>query len=58
MDISKLSILMNQSQLKQQASISVMKKTIDQAEIQSEQMIKMLQQSVQPYLGGSIDVKA
>lgn len=49
---------MNQSQLKQQASISVMKKTIDQAEIQSEQMIKMLQQSVQPYLGGSIDVKA
>ncbi|BAM48011.1 MAG: putative motility protein [Amphibacillus sp.] len=57
MDIAKLSILMNQTQLKQQASMSVMKQTMDQAEIQSEQMIQMLQQSVQPHLGAHIDVK-
>ncbi|WP_440894810.1 YjfB family protein [Amphibacillus sp. Q70] len=57
-DIAKLSIAMNQSQLKQQASISVMKKTMDQAEMQSEQMIQMLQQSIQPHLGGHVDVKA
>lgn len=58
MDIARLSIAMNQSQLKQQASISVMKKTMDQAEMQSEQMIQMLQQSIQPHLGGHIDAKA
>lgn len=58
MDIAKLSIMMSQSQLKQQASISVMKKTMDHAEMQSEQMIRMLEQSVQPHLGGTIDVRA
>ena len=57
MDIAKLSIMMSQSQLKQQASISVMKQTMDHAEMQSEQMIQMLQQSVQPHLGGNIDVR-
>ncbi|GAA4072085.1 YjfB family protein [Amphibacillus indicireducens] len=58
MDIAKLSIMMSQSQLKQQASISVMKHTMDHAEMQSEQMIQMLEQSVQPHLGGNIDVRA
>lgn len=57
MDIAKLSIMMSQSQLKQQASISVMKQTMDHAEMQSEQMIQMLQQTVQPHLGGNIDVR-
>ena len=57
MDIAKLSIMMSQSQLKQQASISVMKQTMDHAEMQSEQMIKMLEQSVQPHLGGQIDMR-
>ena len=41
MDIAKLSILMSQSQIKHQASLSVMKKTMDTAELQSEQMIRM-----------------
>ena len=58
MDIAKLSIAMSQSQLKQQASISVMRKTMDQAEIQSEQMIRMLEESVQPHLGGNVNLKA
>ena len=57
MDIAKLSILMSQSQIKHQASLSVMKKTMDTAELQSEQMIRMLEMSVQPHLGGQIDVK-
>lgn len=57
MDIAKLSILMNQSQIKHQASLSVMKKTMDTAELQSEQMIRMLEMSVQPHLGGQIDMK-
>ena len=58
MDIAKLSIMMSQSQLKNQASLSVMKKTMDTAEIQSEQMIRMLEQSVQPHLGANINLKA
>lgn len=58
MDVAKLSIAMSQSQLKQQASISVMRKTMDQAEIQSEQMIRMLEESVQPHLGGNVNLKA
>jgi len=58
MDIAKLSIMMSQSQLKHQASLSVMKKTMDIAEIQSEQMVRMLEMSVQPHLGGHVDVKA
>ena len=57
MDIAKLSILMSQSQIKHQASLSVMKKTMDTAELQSEQMIRMLEMSVQPHLGGQIDMK-
>lgn len=57
MDIAKLSMAMSQASLQQQASISVMKQTMDHAEMQSEQMIRMLEQSVQPHLGGQIDLR-
>jgi Putative motility protein len=57
MDIAALSIMMNQSQIQQQASLSVMKMAINTAEQNSVDLTKMLEQSVQPHLGNSIDLK-
>ncbi|MFD2655540.1 MULTISPECIES: YjfB family protein [Gracilibacillus] len=57
MDIAAMSIAMNQSQVKQQASVSLMDKALDQAESQSSDMIKMLESSMQPHLGSNIDIK-
>ncbi|MCJ1909789.1 YjfB family protein [Planococcus ruber] len=57
MDISALSMALSQINVRQEASISVMKKSMDQVESNGESVIKMLEQSVQPHLGGSIDLK-
>ncbi|MGN8648392.1 YjfB family protein [Gracilibacillus sp. HCP3S3_G5_1] len=57
MDIAALSIVMNQAQVKQQASVSLLDKALGQAEVQSSDMIKMLEQSMQPHLGSNIDIK-
>ncbi|KAB8132335.1 putative motility protein [Gracilibacillus oryzae] len=58
MDIAAMSVIMNQTQVKQQASVEIMDKALDQAEAQSSDMIKMLERSVQPHIGSSIDIKA
>ncbi|SER81406.1 Putative motility protein [Gracilibacillus ureilyticus] len=58
MDIAAMSVIMNQAQVKQQASIAVMDKALNQAETQSSDMIKMLESSMEPHLGSSIDIKA
>ncbi len=57
MDIAALSIMMNHSQVKQQANISVMKMTMNTAEQNNMNLTKMLEQSVLPHLGGKIDLK-
>ncbi len=57
MDIAAMSVIMNQAQVKQQASVSLMDKALDQAETQSSDMIKMLETSMQPHLGGNVDLK-
>jgi hypothetical protein len=57
MDIAALSIVMNQSQLQEQASFSVMKIAMNTAEQNSANFSKILEQSVQPHLGGKIDLK-
>ncbi|MNC45731.1 hypothetical protein D3C81_1693820 [compost metagenome] len=58
MDIAALSIGLSQSSLKQAVSISVVKMSKDQAEVNGEALIKMMEQSVLPHLGGNIDIKA
>lgn len=58
MDIAALSTAMSQASLQQQVSLSVTNKAMDQAEVASQGLIKMMEQSVTPHLGGSIDVKA
>ncbi|UJF28472.1 YjfB family protein [Planococcus sp. 107-1] len=57
MDIAALSMALSQMNVRQEASISVMKKSMDQAEVSGESVVKMLEQSVQPHLGGSVDLK-
>lgn len=57
MDIPALSIMLNQSQLQKQASLSVMKMAMNTAEQNSANFTKMLEQSVQPYLGSKVDIK-
>lgn len=65
MDIALLSMALSQGQVQQQASMSVMKKSMDQAEQGAEGLAKMMasadvqamQQAAQPHLGGNIDLK-
>lgn len=65
MDIAALSMMMSQGRVQQQASVSVMKLAMDVASTQGNMMTslidetaKNLELSVQPYLGGSVDVRA
>ncbi|KON86296.1 hypothetical protein AF332_05310 [Sporosarcina globispora] len=65
MDIPLMSMVLSQGQVQQQASISVMKKAMDQAQGNAEFINKMmsgtqihaLQHAAQPHLGGNIDMK-
>jgi len=65
MDIAKMSMTLKQAHIQQQASLSVMKKAMDQAEGNGEFVAEMLgdtdvpalQQAANPHLGGSIDIK-
>ncbi|MBU8881206.1 YjfB family protein [Bacillus sp. FJAT-29790] len=65
MDISLLSTALSRVQVQQQASISVMKKAMDQGEANVNLLNKMLEEAdlqalqhlVQPHLGGNIDLK-
>lgn len=65
MDIALLSMALNQGKIQQQASMSVMKKAMGNAEQQGEALQKLMstadtaaiQQAAQPHLGGNIDLK-
>ncbi|UII55610.1 YjfB family protein [Cytobacillus spongiae] len=65
MDIALLSLALSQGKVQHQASMSVMKKSLDQEEQGAEGLTKMiasaevgaLQMAAQPHLGGNIDLK-
>ena len=65
-DIALMSMALSQGQIQQQASISVMKKALNQAEGNGDFINKMmgpvnvqaLQHAAQPHLGGNIDLTA
>lgn len=57
MDIAALSAVMANHQVRAQAGIQVAAKVMDTAEVQGAALIKMMEQSVTPNLGKSIDVK-
>lgn len=57
MDIAALSMSLSQMNVRQEASVLVTKKAMDQAETNSANVVKMLEQSVQPHIGGSVDLR-
>lgn len=57
MDIAALSIAMAQSRVQTQASIQVLKLSMDQAETTGDQFTKMMELSVNPGLGANLDVR-
>ncbi|MCM3611973.1 YjfB family protein [Planococcus sp. MERTA32b] len=57
MNIAALSVALSQMNVRQEATVSVMKKSMDQAESTGDSIVKMLEQSVQPHIGGSVDIK-
>ena len=64
MDIAALSVMMSQGQVQQQAGVSVMKMAMNTASTQSDMITsllgetaKSLEMSVQPNLGGTVDVR-
>lgn len=62
MDIAGLSIAMNTAQVKQQASISILKKAMGTAEGRDNAILEMMQTPIgenvrHPTLGNNIDLK-
>ncbi len=57
MDIAAMSVILAQGQVKQQAGIQLATKVMDMAEVQSQELIKMMEQSVNPEIGRSIDIQ-
>lgn len=64
MDIAAMSTMISQSNIQQQASLSVLKLSMDSAKVQAADLTQMLQQStkamelsVNPHLGANIDIR-
>ena len=57
MYIAALSMALSQMNVRTEANVSIMKKTIDQAETNGQDVVKMLEQSVQPHIGSRLDIK-
>lgn len=57
MDIAALSMAMSQVNIQQQVGVSLTKDILENAEMQSGKLLQMMEQSVNPNLGGSIDIK-
>ena len=57
MDIAALSMSLSQMKVANQASISVLKLTMDTAQNQMNDFAKVMEQSVNPHIGGNIDLK-
>lgn len=56
MDITALSTGLSQANLMTQVSASVLKLSMDTVEQSMDNMIKMMETSVNPNLGGTIDI--
>ncbi|MCT4619786.1 MAG: YjfB family protein [Marinisporobacter sp.] len=64
MDIAAMSMMLNQGKVQQQASLSVMKKAMDTSENNGKALTEMIntstktmELSVNPHLGGNLDLK-
>ena len=52
-----MSTVMSQMKVQQEASISVMKMAMDTTKQQTNEMVKIMEMSVNPHVGGNIDIK-
>ena len=57
MDIAALSVSLNQGKLAQQVGLAVFKKAMDSAKVNSDAMLKVMEQSVNPNVGSNIDIR-
>jgi len=57
MDIALTSMALSQSQLMTNVNIAVLKKSLDTVEVSADNMIKMMEQSVNPSVGQNVDIK-
>lgn len=58
MDTAALSMVLGQTQLKQQTNLALMDKVKDESEAKGSQMVEMLNQSVShPDLGNRVDLR-
>lgn len=57
MDIAEFSMINSQSSLMYNVSLAVTKMSMDTAETAGENLVKMMEQSVNPNLGSNIDVR-
>ena len=57
MDIAGISMALSQMKVHQQVSLSVAKLAMDSSKQSMDDLSKTMQQSVQPHLGQSIDIK-
>ncbi|MUT64455.1 YjfB family protein [Paenibacillus sp. NEAU-GSW1] len=58
MDIAALSVSLNQSALSQAVSIKILDMANNQAEQQGQNVVKMMETSLDPNLGRSLDIRA
>lgn len=56
MDIPALSMAMASSQVQTNFGIAMLSKTLDSVQDSSDGMVKMMEQSVNPEIGGNIDI--
>ena len=56
MDIASLSTALSMSQLNGDFGVLMLSKQLDAAETMGESMIKIMEQSATPHLGGNIDI--
>ncbi|MBO5488068.1 MAG: YjfB family protein [Eubacterium sp.] len=56
MDVAAYSMMYSQSSTMSAVSTGILAKTMEAAEIQGEQLTKMMEQSVNPGLGRNIDI--
>jgi hypothetical protein len=57
MDIALASMLLSQSQTMTSINTALLSKSLDTATVSSDNMIKMMEQSVNPNLGQSVDLE-
>lgn len=57
MDIASLSTALSMSQVNNDVGVLMLSKQLDTVETAGDSMIKMMEQSVTPYLGANIDIR-